>query len=101
MERIPPSQRIAKQISKLLDQGLVGEEDVRTLMIRPGVERLVQEMSKQEATDELEREHYKRRRPEQEHRAFVDEGNQTVQQQPSGFNSLRMAHGAPAVPNTM
>ena len=70
MKRIPPSQRIGKRINELLNLGLEGEEDVTTVIIRLGVERLVQELLEQEETDYLEREHYERRRPEQEHRGY-------------------------------
>lgn len=70
MKRIPPSQRIGKRINELLSLGLEGEEDVTTVIIRLGVERLVQELLEQEETDYLEREHYERRRPEQEHRGY-------------------------------
>ena len=70
MNRIPPSQQIVQKIDELLNQGLDGKEDVKTLIIRLGAERLVQEMLEQEATDYLEREHYQRRRPEQEHRGY-------------------------------
>jgi len=70
MRRIPPSQRISKKVNELLKQGLDGEEDITTVIIRLGAERLVQEMVEQEVTDYLEREHYQRRRPEQEHRGY-------------------------------
>lgn len=70
MKRVPPSQRIGKRINELLSLGLEGEEDVTTVIIRLGVERLVQELLEQEETDYLEREHYERRRPEQEHRGY-------------------------------
>lgn len=70
MNRIPPSQQIVQKIDELLNQGLDGKEDVKTIIIRLGAERLVQEMLEQEATDYLEREHYQRRRPEQEHRGY-------------------------------
>jgi putative transposase len=43
---------------------------VTSLVIRLGIERVVQEMVEQEVTDHLEREHYQRRRPEQEHRGY-------------------------------
>ncbi len=68
MHRIPPSQQIGKKLDELLSQGLKGEGDVTTTIIRLGVERLVQELLEQEVTDYLEREHYQRRQPEQEHR---------------------------------
>ena len=70
MKRIPPSQQIGKKVSELLKQGLDGEDDITTVILRLGVERLVQEMVEQEVTDYLEREHYQRRRPEQEHRGY-------------------------------
>lgn len=70
MHRIPPSQKIGKKIKELLTQGADGEEGVVTAVIRLGIERLVQEMLEQEVTDYLEREHYQRRRPEQEHLGY-------------------------------
>jgi len=70
MDRIPPSRKIGKRIEEMLRQGLDGEEDVTTTVIRLGVERLVQELVEQEVTDYLEREHYQRRRPEQEHHGY-------------------------------
>jgi hypothetical protein len=53
-----------------LNQGLDGEADVTSLIVRLGIERVVQEMVEQEVTDALERDHYQRRRPEQEHRGY-------------------------------
>jgi transposase-like protein len=70
MKRIPPSQKIRKRTEELLNQGLEGEGDVTSLIFRLGVEQLAQELLEQEATDYLEREHYQRRRPEQEHRGY-------------------------------
>ena len=70
MNRIPPSQKIRKKTEALLNQGLQGEGDVSSLIFRLGVERLAQELLEQEATDYLERAHYQRRRPEQEHRGY-------------------------------
>jgi transposase-like protein len=70
MNRIPPSQTIRKKTEELLNQGLAGEGDVTGLIFRLGVERLAQELLEQEVTDYLEREHYQRRRPEQEHRGY-------------------------------
>ena len=70
MNRIPPSQKIGKKTEELLKQGLDGEADVTTLVIRLGIERVVQEMVEQEVADYLERDHYQRRRPEQEHRGY-------------------------------
>jgi putative transposase len=70
MHRIPPSQKIGKKAEELLKQGLDGEADVTSLVVRLGIERVVQEMVEQEVTDYLERGHYQRRRPEQEHRGY-------------------------------
>ena len=70
MHRIPPSQKIRKKTEELLNQGLDGEGDVTSLIVRLGVERLVQELLEQEVTDYLERDHYQRRRPEQAHRGY-------------------------------
>jgi transposase-like protein len=70
MNRIPPSQKIGKQFEQLMKQGLDGEEDLTSMVVRLGIERLVQEMVEQEVTDYLERGHYERRRPEQEHRGY-------------------------------
>jgi putative transposase len=70
MNRIPPSQKIGKKTEELLKQGLDGEADVTSLIVRLGIERVVQEMVEQEVTDYLERGHYQRRRPEQEHRGY-------------------------------
>lgn len=76
MQRIPPSAKISNRIRELLDEGLDGaglssaEHDVTTVIFRLGVERLVQELVEQEVTDYLERGHYQRRQPEQEHRGY-------------------------------
>jgi len=70
MHRIPPSQKIGKKTEELLRQGLDGGADVTSLVIRLGIERVVQEMVEQEVTDYLERGHYERRRPEQEHHGY-------------------------------
>jgi len=70
MHRIPPSQKVRKRTEELLNQGLDGEADVTSLIVRLGIERVVQEMVEQEVTDALERDHYQRRRPEQEHRGY-------------------------------
>jgi len=70
MHRIPPSQKIGKKFEQLMDQGLDREEDVTSTVLRLGIERVVQEMVEQEVADYLERGHYQRRRPEQEHRGY-------------------------------
>ena len=70
MNRIPPSQKIGKKFEQLMNQGLDGEEDITSVVVRLGIERVVQEMVEQEVADYLERDHYQRRRPEQEHRGY-------------------------------
>ena len=72
MKRIPPSQKIRNQMHQLLEHGLDGDADtdITSVIFRLGVERLVQELLEQEVTDYLDREHYQRRRPEQEHRGY-------------------------------
>lgn len=70
MKRIPPSQQFGKKVEDLLKRGLDGEGDVTTAIVRLGIERFVQELLEQEVTDYLEREHYQRRRPDQEHRGY-------------------------------
>jgi hypothetical protein len=44
MNRIPPSQKIGKKAEELFKQGLDGEADVTSLVIRLGIERLMQEL---------------------------------------------------------
>ena len=70
IQRIPPSQKIRKKTEELLDQGVGGEGDLTTLIVRLGIEQVVQEMVEQEVTDYLERGYYERRLPEQEHRGY-------------------------------
>ena len=70
MNRVPPSQKIGKEFEQLMNQGLDGEEDITSMVVRLGIERVVQEMVEEEVTDYLERGHYERRRPEQEHRGY-------------------------------
>ena len=70
MNRIPPSQKIGKKLELLMSQGLEGEEDVTSMVVRLGIERVVQEMVEEEVTDYLERDHYQRRRPEQGHLGY-------------------------------
>ena len=37
MQRIPPNQKIGKKFEQLMNQGLDGEEDVTTMVIRLGI----------------------------------------------------------------
>jgi len=70
MKRIPPSQKMRKKVAELLRQGLDGEGKITSALARLGMEWLVQELVEQEVTDYLDREHYQRRQPEQEHRGY-------------------------------
>jgi putative transposase len=89
MERIPPSQRLRQRLDDLLRHGLQGEQDIATLVLRLGTERLLQELLEAESKDYLGRDHYERREPDQEHRGYrngyepghvrTSEGQVTVQ----------------------
>jgi hypothetical protein len=68
VERIPPSQRLRQRLDGLLQDGLHGEQDSGTLVLRLGTERLLQELLEAESKDDLGRGHYERRKPDQEHR---------------------------------
>jgi len=70
MRRIPPSQRMRNEVEELLSQGLDGEGEITSALARLGMEWLMQELVEQEVTDYLDRGHYKRRRPGQEHRGY-------------------------------
>jgi transposase-like protein len=70
MQRIPPSAKVRQRINDLLQQGLDTPEDLSQVVFRLGVERLLQEMLEQEVSDYLGREHYQRRKPEQEARGY-------------------------------
>ncbi len=69
-QRILPSQIVRQRINRISSDGVPGEADIATLVIRLGVERPVQEMLAQEVTDYLGRGHYRRRRSDQEHRGY-------------------------------
>ena len=70
MKRIPPSERMRQRINDIMENGLETEEDMASLTIRLGVERLIQEMLEEETKDYLGRGHYERRAPDQEHRGY-------------------------------
>ena len=70
MKRIPPSQRMRNEVEELLSQGLDGEGEITSALARLGMEWLMQELVEQEVTDYLDRGHYQRRQPEQEHRGY-------------------------------
>jgi transposase-like protein len=70
MDRIPPSQKLRQRIDDLLEQGLQGEENISSLVLRLGAERLLQELLEAESKEYLGRDHYERRDPGQEHRGY-------------------------------
>jgi len=70
MKRITPSERMRQRIKDIMENGLETEEDIASLIIRLGVERLIQEMLEEETKDYLGRGHYERRAPDQEHRGY-------------------------------
>jgi putative transposase len=70
MNRIPPSERIQKQIEALLQGNWEDKEDLITKLLMLGTQRLTQEMLEQEVTDYLGRDHYERREDNQEHRGY-------------------------------
>ena len=51
MQRIPPSEKIRQTIRDVLQNGLETGEDVTSLVIRLGMERLIQEMLEEEVKD--------------------------------------------------
>ena len=60
MKRIPPSERIRQRIDELLQEGWQGEEDLSTVLLRLGAQRLAQELLEQGVTDFLGRARYER-----------------------------------------
>jgi putative transposase len=70
MKRIPPSQQIRQEISLLLSEGIRGEANILTELVKKGIQRLLQEALEQEVTDHLGRGHYERRREEEPHRGY-------------------------------
>ena len=53
MQRIPPSQEVRQRISELFANGAETEEKMTSVVIRLGVERLIQEMLEEEVKDYL------------------------------------------------
>ena len=61
MNRIPPSEKIQKQIDALLEGEWANGDELVTKLILQGAQHLGQEMLEQEVTDYLGRGHYERR----------------------------------------
>ncbi len=70
MNRIPPSERIQKQIEELLQGTWADQEEMVNKLLMLGAQRLAQEALEQEVTDHLGRGHYERREDDQEHRGY-------------------------------
>lgn len=71
MKKIPPSERIRKQIFALFEgEDWEDEENLISKMLFLGAQRLAQEALEQEVTDYLGREHYERRQEGKEHSGY-------------------------------
>ena len=70
MKKIPPSEQIRQEISSLLSQGVSGEVNILTELMKKGVQRLLQEALEQEVTDHLGRGHYQRHPDDGPHRGY-------------------------------
>lgn len=70
MNRIPSSEKIRKQISKIMQGDWENEEDLITKLLHLGAQRIAQEVLEQEVTDYLGRDHYEHRGADQEHRGY-------------------------------
>ncbi len=70
MNRIPPSERIQKQIDALLEGEWANGDELVTKLILLGAQHLGQEMLEQEVTDYLGRGHYERREESNENRGY-------------------------------
>ena len=70
MNRIPPSERIQKQIDALLEGEWANGDELVTKLILLGAQHLGQEMLEQEVTDYLGRGHYERREESNENSGY-------------------------------
>jgi len=70
MPKVAPSQRVREEITRVLKDGLDGEADVTSTLLRLGAQRLAQELLEEEVTDFLGRERYVRHRGGQPHRGL-------------------------------
>jgi len=60
MKKIPPSERISKEIDDILQNGTPEHEDLLSSLIRKSVKKLIQEVIEQEVHDYLGRGYFKR-----------------------------------------
>jgi len=65
MQRIPPSEQIRKQLDSLLDNGLVGQENLVGTLVQLGAQLVVQELLERETTEQLGRGHYQHHQPDE------------------------------------
>jgi len=70
MNRIPPSERIQKQIDALLEGEWANGDELVTKLMHLGAQHLAQEMLEQEVTDYLGRGHYERSEGGEEHLGY-------------------------------
>jgi putative transposase len=70
MKKIPPSEQIGQEISSLLSQGISGDVNILTELVKKGVQRLLQEALEQEVKDHLGRGHYERHPDNGPHRGY-------------------------------
>src|SRR5690349_21290118 len=68
MPRIAPSAKIREEISHLLQDDVLKDQDVTGMLLRLGAQRLVRELLEEEATDFLGRDRYVRHRGGSPHR---------------------------------
>jgi putative transposase len=59
-DRVPPSERTSQQIEQLLSQGTPGGADLRSMLIRLAVRRIVEEALEAEVSDAVGRGYYQR-----------------------------------------
>jgi len=71
MDRVPPSDKIRKEIDAILNgNNREDEENLVSRMLFLGAQKLAQEALEQEVTDYLGREHYQRRQKDEEHLGY-------------------------------
>jgi len=60
MRKIPPSERIRKEIKRLLEEGIEGEGSILEVLLEEGTRLVIQEMLEGEVTEHLRRGYYQR-----------------------------------------
>jgi putative transposase len=64
MKKIPPSQKIRKEIKRIVEEGTSGEGSVLDALLEEGTKLVIQELLEGEVTEHLERGYYERSRGE-------------------------------------